>query len=363
MHVVRLATSVLVLEAFLSFRVFHSSGQLGAVFLRLHLPSLQLCRAAGTSVSLLPRGVRCSAKIRQYRQQRRVYCWALEPDRGEQDWRDFRARLVERDKQQRQLRGGSDESSPEASGLEAGGWAYPTPLIEAGTVLIAQPGGHFSIKQPYFNKALILIVEHDSDSTWGVILNRPTAISTAQLGIPGSAWPVWFGGDCQGIKYDDQTLERLSTFCLHTSESLAEYSTEVLPGIYMVGLDIAREVVRLGWATQYDFMTLVGYCGWGQGQLQAELEQRPFWAAAAVDTRVLGREVLQAARMPRWKRASEVSLDDGMGLWRRLYAALGDTYRSRLDCWWWRPDEWIGDFRLVLWIEERLAKWRRPPLA
>ena len=59
------------------------------------------------------------------------------------DWRDFRARLVKQEQG-----GGAD-----GGGAEEQGWAYTTPLIEQGSLLLAATSDHFALNQQYFHKA------------------------------------------------------------------------------------------------------------------------------------------------------------------------------------------------------------------
>merc|ERR1712232_1349675 len=92
----------------------------------------------------------------------------------------------------------------------ASSWAYPTPLIEQGSVLLSEPGCRFGFRQQYFQKAVILLIDHRPDFDMGLVLNRPTAITTAQLGVPGPSWLLCFGGDCQGLKdVEERSLESM----------------------------------------------------------------------------------------------------------------------------------------------------------
>ena len=101
------------------------------------------------------------------------------PDLG--DWRDLRARLVA---QEQQLQDTSE------SGEAAPGFVFESPLIEQGSVILGgtEQAFGFALRQQYFHKSVMLLLQHDDGFTKGIILNRPSAYE-----IDG--WRVWFGGD------------------------------------------------------------------------------------------------------------------------------------------------------------------------
>lgn len=269
---------------------------------------------------------------------------AEQPEQGRQpaaelDWRDFRARLVAEELRQ--------NGSAAAEGTEVEGWAHATPLIEQGSLLLAEPGDHFALNQQYFHKAMIFIIEHTDDFTRGVILNRPTAFSAGNLGSvlrPGrlgdfpatddNSWNVWCGGDCEGINGPSRNMYYS---CLHILERLAPNSTEIIKGAYTIDFSVAQLLVDSKQAAKEDFLLLVGYCGWGRGQLQGELDRGETWTLAAADRRApLGRLRDLQAELTRRREAAGLAqvtaadLGDGIEEWERLYAALGPKFQQRV---------------------------------
>ena len=119
------------------------------------------------------------------------------------DWRQFRAKLVAREQ------GTSDVD------LVQDQWAYNAGnLVEQGSLLL---GGSelqfgFGLRQQYFHKCVLLILSHTKDFTRGVIVNRPTNRRTAD------GWRIWYGGDVQGISAEEYMQEAV---CLHRSSSQA----------------------------------------------------------------------------------------------------------------------------------------------
>lgn len=244
----------------------------------------------------------------------------------------------------------------EARGVE--GWAYSTPLVEQGSLLLSRPGGRFTVRQQYFHKSIIFIVQHHAGGDLGLILNRPTSLTSAQLGLPGPPWAVWFGGDCQGVD-SLRRKEGVAAFCLHTVEEYAASSREVIRGVYVADFADAFRLVQEGQARPEDFVLLLGYCAWGEGQLQRELSRGDVWTLASVDRRLVVRELRQAPGQPAEPGSAgelrgDVAPDDGTAAWRRLYAALGDECREQLDAA--GLDDQLADAALRQWVEANLRR-------
>eukprot|EP00929_Paragymnodinium_shiwhaense_P042453 TRINITY_DN21966_c0_g2_i1.p1 TRINITY_DN21966_c0_g2~~TRINITY_DN21966_c0_g2_i1.p1 ORF type:complete len:604 (-),score=151.20 TRINITY_DN21966_c0_g2_i1:203-2014(-) len=278
----------------------------------------------------------------------------------DEDWRAFRARLVEQE-------GGAKEDGGDVEAdTKEEGWSYETPLIEQGSVLLAAPGDHFAINQQYFHKSVILITEHSKEFTKGIILNRPTAFSSSDLDdvfgkdVPDEDWNVWFGGDCQGINSRSDARVPCEHTCLHTLEKLADESREVIKGVFQVGFAKAQELIRDGIATKDDFLVLVGYCGWAPQQLQGELDRGQSWTMVAADQRkLLGRlQDAQTALTARLRTAAQAKssmaaadVGDGLEDWTRLYRGLGKAFVEKLDGAF---DDMHTDDMLRRWIDRQL---------
>jgi len=229
------------------------------------------------------------------------------------DWRDFRARLVARERQESGSGGGAatavTSETQAARESEAAGWAHATPLIERGSVILSTPNSRFILDQQYFHKAVILIVKHDegevgSGGDVGLILNRPTAYRLKDFELPitetwlekalrfvglstgADSWPIWFGGDCQGLNSPRDEGEPVC-IVLHTCERFAFLSQQVISGVFTIGLSQAQTLVTLGQASRDDFLVFVGYCGWGPGQLQREVDRGDAWTVVAADQAAL----------------------------------------------------------------------------
>ncbi|CAJ1381409.1 unnamed protein product [Effrenium voratum] len=237
----------------------------------------------------------------------------------------------------------------------AGEWAYSSPAIETGSILMARPGDTFVDHQQYFHKSVILVLRHENDGDQGIIINRPSGFNTAQLGIKGPVWNIWFGGDCEGIRGQGS----VRSYCLHVSDRFKDVSTEVTRGVYLTSFQKARELVTQGRADASDFMLFLGYCGWGRNQLQGELD-RGVWKMASVDSRLLVRELREESLELR--RLPSLGLDDGVGLWRHLYAVVDsnvpgarDPFESDMLDFERSEGDAFGDVLLRQWVIQNLT--------
>jgi putative transcriptional regulator len=139
----------------------------------------------------------------------------------------------------------------------------------AGQLLLASP----SLQDPNFSRTVVLIGVHNEDGAMGVVLNRPST-TTVEEAVPhleaalDGREPVFVGGPVQPG----------SVVCVaeFLEPSLAEIV--VLGRIGFPAPDTSIEELAEGTARRRVF---AGYAGWGQGQLDAELEQGDWIVDAA----------------------------------------------------------------------------------
>lgn len=297
---------------------------------------------------------------------------------AEQDWRDFRAKLVKQELGGEEVDGGeTDEGERGAKTETSDGWAYATPLIEQGSILLSAPSDHFAINQQYFHKNVIFLVEHTKEFTRGVILNRPTAFSASDLeelavqkftreGVDD--WNVWCGGDCAGVNARGDAEAPVFSL-MHGLDRLAEQSQQIIRGVFSIDIDVAKTLVASGEADKDDFLLVVGYCGWGPGQLQDELDRGGTWTMAAADQRTLLGELrdAQAALRKRIAGSAEgqvfdaTDVGDGISTWERLYAALGPDFQKNLEEFKATGDSAHTDEMLRRWVTRCLIPSRYRP--
>ncbi|KAG7363251.1 ACR COG1678 domain containing protein [Nitzschia inconspicua] len=273
------------------------------------------------------------------------------------DWRDVRAKLVMQYRHDQQESGTknaaatttrtiSSYTSDKSNTAATVSWAYEAgDVIETGSLIVSHPCQDFAcggLRQQYFYKSVILVVEHTPAFTKGLILNRPTAHTMKD--DHGEDWDVWYGGDVQGIHSKGEE----SFLCLHRligssknkdSQLTSELSTPILRDISSIPWEIAKLLVEAGEASKDDFWLCAGYAGWAPGQLQNELE-RGNWFMVATDIDSIWRMIGQDLTNPA-----------GTDMWVQVMKRIGKE--SMTTC---MPDQKFKDDMLKQWVLERLLQ-------
>ena len=161
-----------------------------------------------------------------------------------------------------------------AAALVLGAGASEAQLPERGFFLVAKP----TILDPNFSRTVVLVAHAPDGGTVGVILNRPTNQSLADV-LPGNAQlarftePLHFGGP----------VERVGLFAVFQAPASPGQSFLVIDDVHLA---LHPETVeQLLIKPPAAVRLFVGYAGWAPGQLQAELARGDWWTIAAdVDT-------------------------------------------------------------------------------
>lgn len=147
-----------------------------------------------------------------------------------------------------------------------------------GRLLVAMPG----ISDPRFEHAVILICAHRPDHAMGLRLDRPApgvtlgaVLRKLETPAPDAAAdrPVLIGGP----------VERERGFVLHTDDWTApDASLSFGEGLAMTGTREALAAMVDPVAGPRRSVLLLGYAGWGEGQLEDELGEN-VWLTADAD--------------------------------------------------------------------------------
>ena len=279
---------------------------------------------------------------------------------GDQDWRAFRAKLVMSDAPPSEGEnpvGIVDDSDLDGIGslfgsavtaqdfkmtpLDPSQWAYDSgKVIEQGAVILGgveQEYG-FGLRQQYFHKAAILVLDHDEKQfTKGIILNRPTDLTLDDDINDGVKWRVWFGGDVQGLNSNSPDI-----VCLHSlkNDQVMRASMPVMNDIQWTTFENAKRLVKVGAAQPSEFWVFCGYAGWGPQQLMGELDRKS-WYMVATDSQTLLQELarLSTGADPR---------DAGLDTWDLLMGMIGRKQTAK---------EYTGGFDDLM-----LKEWARKHL-
>jgi putative transcriptional regulator len=188
-------------------------------------------------------------------------------------------------------------------------WAYDSrDVIETGSLIVSHPSQDFTcsgLRQQYFYKCVVLVVEHSSQCTKGIILNRPTDQTMKDCQQKEELWKLSFGGDVEGI---GSGKEESSLACLYrrnddSSQVPKGMMINILKDISIVPWEIAQYLVEQKKATQENFRLYCGYAKWEPSQLQNELE-RGDWLTVATDAEsiweIIGKESSNSAGTDKW---------------------------------------------------------------
>ncbi len=178
-------------------------------------------------------------------------------------------------------------------------------------LLIAMP----SLGDPYFNKTVTYICEHNEEGAMGLIINLPVNITLSdllkQIEPEDDTAQVMEStqGDIAGATDSTNSLEQLVLsggpisqqrgFVLHSSQS-GWSSSLVLSKELMI---TTSKDILLALGTEKapeQFMVTLGYAGWGPGQLEQELQANS-WLTTPADIEILFNTPIEQ----RWKKATE----------------------------------------------------------
>lgn len=135
-----------------------------------------------------------------------------------------------------------------------------------------------------FRRAVVLILQHDESGTFGIVLNRTTGISAERL--CDSISIGWHGDPDAEIHWGGPVQPQTGwvLFDGDPSEALEDEVEEVADGIHFAGsLAVLREIAN---DPPSDLRVMLGYAGWGAGQLEAELSEGA-WLVAPLERDVL----------------------------------------------------------------------------
>ncbi len=131
-----------------------------------------------------------------------------------------------------------------------------------GRLLVASP----ALADPNFDRAVVLLIDHDDEGSLGVVLNRPTPVGVRDILLP---WA--------GLAGDPDVVFQGGPVSLDSALGVA-----VIPGdegplgwrrvhgaIGLVDLEAPPELLA---AALGSLRIFAGYSGWGPGQLEEELE-------------------------------------------------------------------------------------------
>ena len=166
-----------------------------------------------------------------------------------------------------------------------------------GKLLVSSPALH----DPNFRKTVVLIAHHDEEGAMGLVLSRPSEVAAVDAvpaleGLPGAGDPIFVGGPVQPEAFmvlaefndvDDAAAPIMDRLGFMPAASEPE--------------DLSISRMRL----------FAGYSGWGNGQLEAELEEASWIVVDAL--------------------TDDAFADDPEELWRTVLHRKGGPFELMID--------------------------------
>jgi len=185
------------------------------------------------------------------------------------------------------------------------------PRYLAGYFLISD----FDLADPNFQRSVVLMIAHDEDGAFGLVVNRPSRFTLGELieGVedsPAASIPVYVGGPVQ----------QNALFAMHESPGGLGATVGVKEPLEGVAFEPATttlvEYLKGEWgqlpeAQRPNVRFYAGYSGWGPGQLEGELK---------MDTWVLLKASKQVVFAP-----------DPQAVWAQAFAKKGPLYQIILQ--------------------------------
>jgi putative transcriptional regulator len=164
-----------------------------------------------------------------------------------------------------------------------------------GKLILAGP----MLKDPNFDRTVVLITEHNDDGAMGLVLNRPSEATVGEA-VPALTWiadaddPVYVGGPVA----PNGVIVLAEWHDPSRAVVLVEDDLGFVPGD-ADDPDLLAAAVRRA-------RVYAGHAGWGPGQLEGELEEEAW--------------IVQAPRR------EELFSDDAEGLWPAVLRRMGREF-------------------------------------
>src|SRR3954452_9134820 len=161
-----------------------------------------------------------------------------------------------------------------------------------GKLLVSSP----SLVDPNFRKTVVLVAHHDDDGAMGLVLSHPSEVAAVDAvpvlgGLPGAEDPVFVGGPVQ-----PEAFMVLAEF-----DDVGQAAAPIMGGLGFMPADAEPDELAIR-----RLRLFAGYSGWGEGQLEDELEADSWIVVDA--------------------QADDAFADDPDELWRSVLQRKGGAY-------------------------------------
>lgn len=189
-----------------------------------------------------------------------------------------------------------------------------------GRLLVATP----ALADPNFDRAVVLLLDHDEQGSLGVVLNRPTPVGVGDVLLP---WATLAGDPGVVFQGGPVGLDSALGVAVIPGEEGPLGWRRVYGAIGLVDLETPPELLA---AALGSLRIFAGYSGWGPGQLEIELgdgawyvvESEPGTCRSPIPNDCGGRCCAASATSSRWSpriRTTRRSTDPRTGRYPGFY--------------------------------------------
>ncbi|MEM6760404.1 MAG: YqgE/AlgH family protein [Pseudomonadota bacterium] len=152
-----------------------------------------------------------------------------------------------------------------------------------GNLLVAMPG----MGDPRFDRSVILVCKHSSDGAMGLIVNKPA--SEIALGDLLDQLEIEAKAPCRKMKvHFGGPVETSRGFVLHGPDYRSRLQSMTVTSAFSMTstMDVLEDLAEGGGPDPA--LALLGYAGWGPGQLENEIARNDWLTAHSDPTLVFG---------------------------------------------------------------------------
>ena len=170
-------------------------------------------------------------------------------------------------------------------------------VAEKGNILISEP----FLADNYFRRSIVYLTEHNSEGSMGFVLNKPLGIRINEIvdDFPDCDLSVTIGGP----------VSNNTVHYIHTLGARIPDSVEVADGIFWGGdFDLVKQLIAEDAVKHDELRFFLGYAGWSEGQLTAEMEENA-WLVGKLPRRMVMHSM-------------------GSEFWEKTLASYNNKYRA-----------------------------------
>jgi putative transcriptional regulator len=147
-------------------------------------------------------------------------------------------------------------------------------------LLLAMP----QLSDPNFSRAVVLMIEHGEQGSFGLVINHPSPIKASEL---LESLEMSWSGESSAVVWAGGPVSPSTGWVLHEPVGIAAPGQGTIAITSSISLSTSPDRLRaIANQPPRNIRLLLGYSGWGPGQLEAEMS-RGAWLHASADPKLV----------------------------------------------------------------------------